>query len=89
MANYMLVRHKVRDYSEWKHGYDEHLPKRNQAGLTEKLLLQNTQDPNEVIALFEAADLDKAKAFSASDDLHQTMQQVGVIDKPDIYFLKE
>lgn len=88
MANYMLVRHKVRDYSEWKRGYDEHLPKRNEAGLTEKLLLQNTQDPNEVIALFAAADLDKAKAFSASDDLHQTMQQVGVIDKPDIYFLK-
>lgn len=89
MATYMLVRHKVRDFSEWKRGYDEHLPKRNDADLTEKYLLHNDQDPNEVIVLFEAPDLDKAKAFASSDDLHETMKRVGVIDKPDIYFLKE
>jgi hypothetical protein len=62
MATYMLVRHKVREFSEWKRGYDDHSPKRKDAGLTEKYLLQNEQDPNEVIVLFEASDLDKAKA---------------------------
>ena len=89
MANYMLVRHKVKDFSAWKPGYDEHLPKRNAAGLTEKYLFQSEQDPNEVIVLFEAKDLESAKAFAASDELRETMQRVGVIDKPDIYFLRE
>ena len=33
-------------------------------------------------------DLEKAKAFAASDDVRQTMQKAGVSDKPDVYFLK-
>lgn len=89
MATYMLVRHKVRDFTEWKHGYDEHLPKRNEAGLKEKYVLHNDQEPNEVVVLFEAADLGRARDFAESADLRETMQRVGVIDKPDIYFLRE
>jgi hypothetical protein len=87
MASYMLVRHKVRDFSEWKGGYDAHRPKRVEAGLTEKSLLRGADDPNEVVILFEATDLKRAKAFAESADLKETMQKVGVVDKPDIYFL--
>ncbi len=87
MASYMLIRHKVRDFKTWKSGFDAHAPKRTEAGLTEKYLLRNADDPNEVVALFEAADLDRARAFSESADLRQKMQEVGVVDKPDIYFL--
>jgi hypothetical protein len=87
MASYMLVRSKVRDYPEWKRGYDAHLPKRVEAGLTEKYLLRGANDQNEVIVLFEARDLNRAKTFAESTDLRETMQKVGVIDKPDIYFL--
>jgi hypothetical protein len=87
MAAYLLIRHKVRDFSEWKRGYDLHLPKRTEAGLTEKHLLRGASDANEVVLLFQAKDLDSAKAFVESADLRQTMQKVGVLDKPDIYFL--
>jgi hypothetical protein len=58
------------------------------AGLKEEHLLRNTDDPNETIVLFEAADLQKAKEFAASSDLRETMKAAGVIDKPDIYFLE-
>jgi hypothetical protein len=88
MASYLLVRHKVRDFSEWKRGYDAHLPKRVEAGLGEKHLLRGAHDPNEVVILFEAQDLDRAKAFAESPDLRETMQKVGVVDRPDINFLK-
>ncbi len=87
MAHYMLVRHKVRDFSKWKPGYDAHLSKRVEAGLTEKYLLRGADDSNEVVLLFEAQDLKRAKAFAESPDLRETMQKVGVLDKPDIYFL--
>ena len=87
MAGYLLIRHKVRDFSEWKRGYDAHLPKRTEAGLTEKHLLRSVSDANEVVLLFQAKDLGQAKAFAESADLRQTMQNVGVLDKPDIYFL--
>jgi hypothetical protein len=42
---------------------------------------------NEVILLFEAEDLRKAKEFNASSELHERMQKAGVVDPPDIYFL--
>jgi hypothetical protein len=45
------------------------------------------EDPNEVILLFKAEDLNRAKAFAASDDLRERMQKIGVLDKPDIHFL--
>ena len=87
MASFLLVRHKVSDFSQWKRGYDAHLPKRVEAGLTEKYLLRDAQDPNEVSLLFEAHDSSRAKAFVESADLRETMQKVGVVDKPDIHFL--
>lgn len=87
MASYVLVRHKVKDFSEWKRGYDAHLPKRVEAGLTEKQLLRGAQEPNEVVVLFEAKDLGRAKTFAESTALKEVMQKAGVMDKPDIYFL--
>ena len=89
MANYLLVRHQVRDFAQWKRGYDAHLPKRIEAGLTEKYLLRGAHDLNEVILLFEAQDVNRAKAFAESADLRETMQKVGVVDKPDLYFLND
>lgn len=87
MTRYLLIRHKVKDFTAWKQGYDAHLPKRTEAGLTEKYLLRGDADPNEVILLFEVQDLSRAKAFSESADLRERMQILGVVDKPDIYFL--
>lgn len=57
MANFRLIRHKVRDFKTWKAGYDGHSPKRVEAGLTEKYLLQSADNPNEVVLLFEVQDL--------------------------------
>jgi hypothetical protein len=84
---YLLVRHKVSDFSKWKPVYDAHLPVRQAAGLKEKHLLRNVDNPNETFILFEAEDIQKAKEFASSADLRETMQKAGVVDKPDIHFL--
>lgn len=89
MASYVLVRHKVRDFAEWKRAYDAHRPKRAEAGVTQKHLMRNAENANEVVILFEAKDLKRAKSFVESADLREAMQQAGVTDKPDIYFLNE
>ena len=87
--NYILIRHKVADFAKWKPAYDAHASVRSAAGLKEERLLRSIDNPNEVVLLFSAQDLNKAKQFAASDDLRQRMQQAGVIDKPDIYFLND
>jgi len=85
---HLLVRHKVADFTKWKPVYDAHLSARQTAGLKEEHLFHNADDPNEVLLLFTVEDFDKAKAFTASDDLLQAMEKAGVSDKPDVYFLK-
>lgn len=89
MSQFVLVRHKVRDFKTWKVAFDTHRPKRVEAGLSEKLLLRGSDDANEVLLLLEAKDLSRAKAFTSSADLRDTMQAAGVADKPDIYFLND
>jgi hypothetical protein len=84
---YLLVRHKVADFSTWKAAYDAHLPARQKAGLTQEHLLRNLDDPNEVILLFQAEDVQKAREFGNSSDLREAMQKAGVVGKPDICFL--
>ena len=86
--NYILIPHKVADFAKWKPVYDGHASARASAALKEEYLLRNIDNPNEVILLFSAQDLDKAKAFAASPDLRERMEKAGVTDKPDIYFLK-
>ncbi|MDQ3014004.1 MAG: hypothetical protein M3X11_25285 [Acidobacteriota bacterium] len=78
MGNYMLIRHKVRDFSEWKIGYDAHLSKREEAGLSEKYLLRGTDDPNEVVILTEAVDITRAAPEETrSAPLGQTLVSLG------------
>lgn len=88
MNGFMLVRHQVGNFNTWKQAYDAHAAQRSEAGLTEQHLLRNAQAPNEVVILFEAQDLDRARAFAESADLRETMQKAGVTDKPDIHFLQ-
>jgi hypothetical protein len=85
--HHLLIRHKVADFAKWKPFYDAHEPVRHKAGLKEKLLSRNLNDPSEIVLLFEAADIQKAKDFAASPELRQTMEKAGVVDAPTIWYL--
>jgi hypothetical protein len=87
--NYVLIRHQVADFPSWKVAYDTHAAARGAAGLKEERLLHNVDKKNEVVLLFSASDLKKAKEFGASSDLRQAMQVAGVTDTPDVYFLTD
>jgi hypothetical protein len=89
MRGYVLVRHKVSDFTAWKKIYDGHLSKRLEAGLTERNLFRSEGDTNEVLILFEAKDIGRARKFTESTDLRETMEKAGVIDKPDVYILND
>ena len=85
---YVMVRHQVADFGKWKSAYDAHAPARTKAGLKELHVLRNIDNPDEIVLLFSADDLGKAKAFVASQDLREAMEKAGVTGKPDICFLQ-
>jgi heme-degrading monooxygenase HmoA len=86
---HVLVRHKVKDYATWKGVYDEHGAMRRAAGCQGSVVFRNAANPNEVVVLLEWDKLEKAQQFTQSDELRATMEQAGVADMPDVYFLNE
>jgi hypothetical protein len=84
---YLLVRHKVREFHEWKHVFDAHKEAQTHAGLRIEKIMRNLYEPNEVFLFFEVTDLAKARGFVSSPEVSNAQAQAGVVDKPDIYFL--
>ena len=85
----LVIRHRVKDFAAWKKAYDAHAGTRASAGLAGGRVTRSVDDANQVVLIFDGVDLDKAKAFGASDELKSAMQNAGVIDQPDVYFLNE
>jgi hypothetical protein len=84
---YLLVRHKVKEFHEWKRLFDAHQDAQRQAGLKIEKVLRNLYEPNEVFLFFEVMDLAKARAFVSSAEVVSAQELAGVVDKPDIYFV--
>ena len=84
---FLFVRHTVRDFDHWRPIYDAHRSTRQAAGLADRHLLRSADNPNDVTLLFEVADVGKAEAFVASQDLRDTMARAGVISQPEIRYL--
>jgi hypothetical protein len=87
MASYLLVRAKVQNFESWKKAYDAHLSVRQEYGLSEEHLFQGSDDPNDVVLLFKASSLDRAKAFMNNPSVGEAIQKSGVVGKPDVTFL--
>jgi len=85
----LLIRHKVADFATWKRRFDEHGVSRRANGSRGGRILRNAADPNEVLILLAWDDLERARLFVASDDLHEAMAESGVTDEPDVWFLEE
>jgi len=86
---FMLVTHKVADFDTWKSEFDTHVRARRTSGLIDLHVMRDDSDPNTVVLLFGTTDLDKAREFIASNELHAVMRNAGVLGQPRIQFLNE
>ncbi len=85
---YVLIKHRVKEFSTWKTAFDDHKQTRKAATLADLYTLRDVEDSNHVVLLFKAEDMTKARAFAASAELKDAMKAAGVKGKPDIYFLE-
>jgi len=88
---YTLTILKLRDYAEWKSGFDieQGVALRKASGMKSYQLLQTEQDPNKIVILCEWDNMDDARKFLQSEELQKANQQSGVIDMSDIYYIEE
>jgi hypothetical protein len=84
---YLLVRHKVKEFHEWKRVFEAHKESQESGGLRIEKVMRNLYEPDEVFLFFEVIDLAKARSFVFSPEVSAAQAQAGVVDKPDIYFM--
>ncbi len=82
----LSIHHKVKDYATWRKGYDEHAKSRLSAGVTNGRVFRAADDPNDVMVVLDAADIEKARAWLGAEDLKTAMHKAGVIGSPSIRF---
>jgi heme-degrading monooxygenase HmoA len=85
---YVLVRHRVKDYTAWKPFFDQHSHAREDAGSKGGYVFRDTADPQNVLILLEWDDMAKARQFIESVNLQEVMEQSGVAGKPEVFFLE-
>ena len=85
----MIVRHKVRDYGQWRPIFDGHVEVQRAAGLINPRVYHSADsDKSEIVVVFDTEDTRMAKAFTASADLKEAVRKAGVLDTPTICFLE-
>jgi hypothetical protein len=84
----LLIRHRVKDVPVWKRVFDEHGPIRWSNGCRGGQIFSNADDPGELVIILTWDDVVRARLYSQSDELLESMDRAGVIDEPDIWFLE-
>ena len=89
MRAYLLVRHRIQEWSRFNKAFEESEDRRREYGLMAGTITRNAERPDEVIVLIQCRDLEMAKEFMKSDYMKQAMEKAGLTDAPDIYYLEE
>ena len=81
----MIVQLKVRDYAVWRPVYDALESRRTEAGITNGRIYRSAEDTDNLVILFDIADVAKARAWTDGEELKTAMQKAGVEGKPAVY----
>jgi hypothetical protein len=85
----VIVKHEVKDYAEWKKGYDADAGNRKTAGFKVHGVYADVNNPNMVYVVGMFPSVEAANAFIASPKLKDAMEHAGVVGKPDIMIVRE
>jgi len=83
----MTIHHQVADYAKWRVAYDADQANRKAAGLTNCRVQRSMDDANDVLISCDMADVTKARSFTSSKALADTMYKAGVMGKPQFMYL--
>ena len=84
MAAEVITRAVVKDFEEWKKGFDAGKPVRDAGGVTSVRVFRDPEERNTVVVSQSFASLDAARAFAANPALAEAMKNSGVQGTPRI-----
>lgn len=81
------ITHSVSDFSTWKNTYEAAKELRNNAGISDNLLLISHSNENVVTVLGSSPSAEKFEKFMSNPGLKETMEKAGVTSKPEVKIL--
>lgn len=87
MKYYLLIQHRVKEYSYWRIEFDQSSEWRKQKGERSYQIFQDIDDLNLVTILSEWDNEEKLHEYIADPELSEIMQISGVLDQPIIHLL--
>ena len=84
-----IIRHRVRDFEEYRKAFLEHGPIRKAIGCKGSRLMQMEDNPNNIVVILEFDTLANFQAFGDDPALQQAMEAAGVLESPRVYALTD
>ena len=84
-----ILTHEVKNFDEWKKGFDSHETVRQQAGVKINGVYSSVDNGNHVTIIAEFPSVEAVRGFMSSPDLKASMENFGVIGMPEAKILNK
>ncbi len=84
-----VLTHEVKDFSEWKKGFDSDAENRSKMGVNITGVYRSVDNPNMVTVIGEVSSVEAIRGFLANPELKAAMEQAGVIGMPEVKILNK
>lgn len=84
-----VLTHEVKNYSEWKIGFDSDDSNRKKHGINVLGVYQAVENPNLITVMTEVDSIETIKAFMSNPDLQAGMEKAGIVGKPEVRLLNK
>jgi heme-degrading monooxygenase HmoA len=83
---YIMIRHKVANYAQWKRGVKAFALVRKASGEKSFYVCRGSKEPNDLLVWCEWDTTARMKKFAKSRELRQAMKGARVISQPEVSF---
>ncbi len=85
----VILTHEVKDFSEWKKGFDAGESFRAQNGVKTVAVYHSVDNANLVTAITEFPSAEAVKGFMSNPNLKSDMEKAGVVGAPEVKILSK
>ena len=89
MVTHLHVGFKVKDYEQFKQGYDASIEQRKASGEISFQVLRSVDDPNTVTVISEQQSAEQVQAFINSPDRQARMKAAGITEMGKMLIMEE
>ena len=86
---YLMMSTHVRDYDDWKTGFDKGESLRTRHGCTGHEIFRDADDSNQLTVILEFPSRERGQAFLADPELKERMAEAGVDSEPRTTFVNQ